>query len=403
MVDIAKALTRTGIGLSMLSRSPSEAQFGQQQFAQQQQHDELAQKTNQQVQLKILDAHIQALGSGKYTKEEAIPLVTNTLKLAQATGADVGDAWAFYVPKEAAQGFNLGPQQQRFNADGTLVAENKNQRAGAMVRPQVISPGAQMVDAEGKVLAENKNPRFAPPRPAAQTRGGFQQQRMANTQAAYDEADQKYQKSGNLADLINLSNRRIDKRVGDGLGGVGEAGKLREKNNALVSGLQNYDGQYKKAIEILDKTPDVITVAGPAANAILAMGQNALGLVSLIPGVDPNMSIKMEDFADELSATSLGNTNMRAILYNLAIQSAVANGLDKGGFNKQEIKDAIRNIGGTTTSPQGLRTRLKEVRSQLANSLKNHLNSSVDNYSGVSEADPTQSPSIDDRLKKYVQ
>lgn len=389
--DIGAALGHIGTGFSAMSRNPRTRELAvsriQANQEAEQEREEKAQLANQRAQEKILDAHLKVLQSGELPADRAAPVIANVIKLSNALGMDLGDPMAFYV-RPQQEDIKVGREIVRKTPEGSYENVYTAQPNKVQNRPMSISPGGQLVSPEGEVLHENENPRFAPPRPQRETPTGFKQTRQNNAAAAYEKS--LAEDDGTLGKKLSVAQRYIDKRLGDDMMGVGEAKELRSQLNVRTKALQDYDAQYSKAIKILEEKPDVITVAGPAANSILAMGQNALGLLSLLPNVDPNMSVKMEDYADELSATSLGNTEMRSLLFSLALQNAVALGLEKNGLSAVEIENSIKDIGGRTTSPQGLKKRLKEVRARLANSLQSTLMNTIENYGGVSIEDNIQ-------------
>lgn len=429
--SIGKGLGRIGAGISAMSGNQRVRELGLARIQDNEARDEKAHDANKNIQLKMLDMHITALQSGKYTEEDAAPIIDNTRKLMQAVGME-GDPTGLFVPKEQEKDVRLGNTLQRPNAKGgydVVATAPREAGFGSSVgrligdrqtligqfgegSPQVakfdelsakstttaeferlnaipIDQRTPEVTARLKILTTR-----APQRPSS---AGFMQQRMAKAQSAYDEAEETYNKSKKLADLIPLANRKIDKRVGDGLGGVGEAAKLREKINSQATALKTFDQQNAKIDELLKKNPDVLTIGPDAANAIRVATTNIIGVYSSLFGNPEDagkFNARIEEWAKELDDTALGKTEMRAALFSVAMQDAIANGLDRNGLTNDEFKRSLEDIGGSTTSARGLKIRLKEVRTRLANAFKANLESTVENYAGVSEPAPTTIKSI---------
>lgn len=240
-----------------------------------------------------------------------------------------------------------------------------------------VAPGGMVFDpVTGETKFENTNPRWNPNGRAV----GFRE-RVAN--GVVERGNQLRQSAdpNKLSDRMKLAMQAVDEDVANGLTTPSNGDKKKAGIEGYATNLHSFDNAADKAIEILENTPESATIAGGAAKGIVDMAANAQALFNLIPGVNRGeLDLSQNDWSDKLNEFAGGNTELQTILYNLALTSALATGLQNQRLSNQMIEQALNNIGANIRSPRAIKRKIKEVRARLADGLETSLQFASRNY-----------------------
>jgi hypothetical protein len=409
-------LKETGAGVSMMNANPNIRQRGYERAQDIQSRRDLEAQRMQELQdrqsaaaqkikMTVLQTSLQALQRPDLTPEQRDMIGGDVRTLMADLGMGEAEANSMLnIPPAASEDVEVGGtifRKDPATGNYTPVAvDTSRQRTG---QNQVLRPGAIMVSPDGKEIARNDNPQWNP-NPATSTRQpSFKESVKGEVDDKFASAKTKFEQTGELSDLMSYAQRFFDKRVADGMIGVGEAAKGREVINGTARGLLDFDKQYKKAVDILNKDPEAITAGGAAAKGITSGTANVLGVIGTLLPIEPGFSTALEDWQEELNQVAGDRSQYHSIILNLATMNAIVTGLADGRMSNQDIERSIAEIGGDIRSAGQAKRKLGEMRARLVGALKTRLDMTIENFSGLTEADPAQAPTsrIDELRKKY--
>ena len=335
-----------------------------------------AQEMQQKVLSHVLNANLEAL------KEEADPsrrevLTKNISALSGSLGVDVSSVIGGIAP--TPKNTTLSPGAQLIGPDGKVIAENPKPTSGYTLAPQ-----AQRWE-NGKLVAENKNVR------PVGSGSGITARKLNLAEENLRKVLKEEEGSDSMSSAVKIANAKIWYRKAAGEFSTSSAQKARESIETPLVALTKMDKAMFKIKNILDTNPEAATYTGDVANMFMGMAANAEALTSLMPGYrasDVELDIEGNDWRAKMVGMGIANRELQAVLFSIAIQNAVAEGMLQGRLTNKMLDLSLRQVGAGERNPAAIKARLREVRDKMVAAVGGAIDFQLDNYTGADQPAP---------------